>query len=293
MTKARDGEIEVALNLRETGILPLTHLPWGAHICLFYETDQDLVDATTSFMQAGLSRNEFGLWMLPDEISRDVAIDAMRAAIAGFDHFCGAGAIEVQNTRDEYRKPACFSFRKHIEIHVAKALSRGFAGLRGAGTALWIADNAWETYLQYEAQIAEALAGEPAMMLCTYKLSGARASDLADVAQFHQFSILLRKGRWELLQTPAFAARQSAGPLKQAAAAPPEGFAGHERLTPRERATLAQIVKGASNKEAARALGISPRTIEFHRANIMRKLNAGGLAELVAIVLGDGSARGG
>jgi PAS domain S-box-containing protein len=61
-----------------------------------------------------------------------------------------------------------------------------------------------------------------------------------------------------------------------------------ERLSPRERATLIQIVNGASNKEAARALGISPRTVEFHRANIMRKLDAGNLAELVAIVLGAG-----
>jgi DNA-binding CsgD family transcriptional regulator len=57
-------------------------------------------------------------------------------------------------------------------------------------------------------------------------------------------------------------------------------------LTPRERAALAQIVKGASNKEAARVLGISPRTVEFHRTNILRKLNARNVVELVGIVLG-------
>ena len=159
-------------------------LPWGARICLFYETDQDLVEATSSFMQAGLDRNEFGLWMLPDEISRDVAIGAMRTAIAGFDRFCAAGAIEVQESLEQYRASAPFSFKKHVEAHIAGA--RGFAGMRGAGTALWVADHEWDTYVQYEAQITEALAGEPAMMLCTYKLSGARASDLADVAQFHQ-----------------------------------------------------------------------------------------------------------
>jgi DNA-binding CsgD family transcriptional regulator len=49
---------------------------------------------------------------------------------------------------------------------------------------------------------------------------------------------------------------------------------------------LAEIVRGASNKEAARALGISPRTAEFHRINIMRKLNARNAVELVGIVLG-------
>jgi DNA-binding CsgD family transcriptional regulator len=49
-------------------------------------------------------------------------------------------------------------------------------------------------------------------------------------------------------------------------------FAGQELLTPRERMVLAQIVRGASSREAARSLDVSPRTIEFHRANIMLKL---------------------
>ena len=43
---------------------------------------------------------------------------------------------------------------------------------------------------------------------------------------------------------------------------------------------------GASNKEAGRTLGISPRTIEVHRARIMDKLGAKNAADLVRIVLG-------
>ncbi|MEX1083592.1 MAG: response regulator, partial [Xanthobacteraceae bacterium] len=46
-------------------------------------------------------------------------------------------------------------------------------------------------------------------------------------------------------------------------------FPGRELLTPREREVLGQIAGGASNKEAGRKLGISPRTIEVHRARIM------------------------
>ena len=51
---------------------------------------------------------------------------------------------------------------------------------------------------------------------------------------------------------------------------------------------LDQIVAGASNKEAGRHLGISPRTIEVHRARIMDKLGAKNAADLVRIVLGHG-----
>jgi FixJ family two-component response regulator len=50
---------------------------------------------------------------------------------------------------------------------------------------------------------------------------------------------------------------------------------------------LAQIVRGASSKEAARTLGVSPRTVEFHRANVMQKLGARNAADLVRRVLGE------
>jgi two-component system, LuxR family, response regulator FixJ len=67
-------------------------------------------------------------------------------------------------------------------------------------------------------------------------------------------------------------------------------FPGHELLTPREHEVLKQIAAGASNKEAGRQLGISPRTIEVHRARIMEKLGAKNAADLVRIVLSSGSA---
>jgi FixJ family two-component response regulator len=61
-------------------------------------------------------------------------------------------------------------------------------------------------------------------------------------------------------------------------------FPGREPLTPREQDVLTQIVAGASSKEAGRHLGISPRTIEVHRARIMEKLGAKNAADLVRIV---------
>jgi FixJ family two-component response regulator len=62
-------------------------------------------------------------------------------------------------------------------------------------------------------------------------------------------------------------------------------FPGREPLTRREREVLKQFTAGASNKEAGRTLGISPRTIEDHRANIMKKLGARNAADLVRIVM--------
>ncbi|WP_275246951.1 response regulator transcription factor [[Pseudomonas] carboxydohydrogena] len=62
-------------------------------------------------------------------------------------------------------------------------------------------------------------------------------------------------------------------------------FCGRHLLTSREREVLGQVASGASNKEAGRRLGISPRTIEVHRARIMTKLGAKNAADLMRIVL--------
>ena len=67
-------------------------------------------------------------------------------------------------------------------------------------------------------------------------------------------------------------------------------FPGREPLTSREQDVLDCIVKGESNKEAARRLGISPRTIEVHRSRIMEKLDAKNAADLIRIVMSEGRA---
>ncbi|HVV62152.1 MAG TPA: response regulator, partial [Pseudolabrys sp.] len=56
-------------------------------------------------------------------------------------------------------------------------------------------------------------------------------------------------------------------------------------LTRREMAVLEHLVSGASNKETGRRLGISHRTVEIHRANIMLKLRADSFADLIRIAL--------
>jgi two-component system, LuxR family, response regulator FixJ len=56
-------------------------------------------------------------------------------------------------------------------------------------------------------------------------------------------------------------------------------------LTPRERGVLYKLVQGRSNKVVAYELGISPRTVEIHRAHIMGKMEASSLSDLVRVVL--------
>ncbi len=56
-------------------------------------------------------------------------------------------------------------------------------------------------------------------------------------------------------------------------------------LTPREHEVMVLVVKGLSNKEAARQLNVSNRTVDVHRAKIMEKMDAEDLAELTVMAM--------
>jgi len=58
-----------------------------------------------------------------------------------------------------------------------------------------------------------------------------------------------------------------------------------ESLSPRERQVMEGLVAGLSNKMIAREYDISPRTIEVYRANVMTKMQAGSLSELVRLAM--------
>jgi FixJ family two-component response regulator len=56
-------------------------------------------------------------------------------------------------------------------------------------------------------------------------------------------------------------------------------------LTGREREVLDLVVEGKLTKEIARQLGINPKTVEVHRANVVRKMGADSVAELIQVVM--------
>ncbi|MGR3375861.1 response regulator transcription factor [Salipiger abyssi] len=55
------------------------------------------------------------------------------------------------------------------------------------------------------------------------------------------------------------------------------------QLTRRERQILKLVSRGLSSKEIAAELGVSPKTVEFHRSNLLRKFHVRSAAQLVSV----------
>ena len=83
-----------------------------------------------------------------------------------------------------------------------------------------------------------------------------------------------------LLDTLQSAVRQHVR-SRQRGLADREARERYGQLSPREREVLGLIVAGLTNKEIGRALGLSPRTVETHRAHLFGKLGAPTLAQLI------------
>ena len=73
-------------------------------------------------------------------------------------------------------------------------------------------------------------------------------------------------------------------------AAHADASSAHSALTPRESQVLSLVAEGLSSKEIARTLGLSVKTVDTHRSNLMRKLDLHSVAAVVHFGLGRGEA---
>ena len=111
----------------------------------------------------------------------------------------------------------------------------------------------------------------------------------------------MKKGALDFIQKP-FDEEELVGLVERMLDHARESFAGYQqaasrdallsKLTSREAQVLERIVAGRLNKQIADDLGISIKTVEAHRANIMEKLNANTVADLLKIALGQNAPKG-
>jgi DNA-binding CsgD family transcriptional regulator len=289
--KVKSHDLAGRLPLRKTGIRVASEMPWGAHLCLFYETKEDFLEVNAAYIKAGLEGNEVCVWAISAPVTDEEARDVLRREIPDFHDRAASGQLQLLPGYEWYLKGDEFDSKRitsgwHRKLQ--SAIEKGFDGLRISGNAFWLQSNRWKEFCEYEHELNESVQDRPMLVLCTYLLGASSAVDLLDVARAHQFTVARRRGLWEFLETPELKqAKREIKNLDEALLVLSRPFAGHKLLTARERVVLAQIVRGASNKEAARWLNLSARTVEFHRTNIMQKLGAKNAADLVRMVVGN------
>ena len=81
--------------LRRTGVNVLGDMPWGSHICMFYQSNEDLLDTVVPYFKAGLESNEFCLWAPSEPVTVEDARRVLSRSIPAFDRHLAAGKMEI------------------------------------------------------------------------------------------------------------------------------------------------------------------------------------------------------
>jgi PAS domain S-box-containing protein len=190
--------------LVKTGIEIIGDVPWGTHFCQFYQAKQDLLDILVPYFEAGLENNEFCMWVTAEPLNEEEARAEMAKAMPDFAEYLARGQIEILPHDKWYLKDDVFDGQRVLNGWVDKlnhALARGYAGLRLTGNTFWLERNGWEDFTEYEAEVNNVIGQYKMLALCTYSLDKCGACEIIDVVHNHQFALLKKQGRWEIIES--------------------------------------------------------------------------------------------
>jgi PAS domain S-box-containing protein len=191
-------------DLRKTGLDVVGDIAWGTHCCLFYETKADLLDTLVSYCAAGLENREFCMWVVAAPLTEEDAVGALRQAVPDIDRYLADGSIEIVAARDWYLQDGTFNLERVIRgwnEKLARALDRGYSGVRVTGDTVWLERTDWKDFCDYEESVNVAFANQRLAALCTYPLDACGAGEVLDVVRTHQFAIAKRRGEWDVIET--------------------------------------------------------------------------------------------
>jgi len=272
--------------LRDTGLKAVGEVPWGTHFSIFYETKKDLLEIVVPFFKAGLQANEFCLWIVANSelLTINEAKAVLHEAVPDLDRLLKNGNIEIVPYSEWFLTGRAVNIRKAIarfRQKVSEAANRGFSGTRLTGSPAWMRDNLRaRSFRQFEQKFDGQLTREQMIAACTFPLKLSGAEDILDAARTHQFAVTVRKGAWKRveiadIESAKREARQTTSPEL-------------EQLTFRQREILQLVAKGQNTKQIADLLGISGKTVEAHRLQLMRRLKIDNVPGLVRFAIRTG-----
>ena len=192
--------------LRNTGIGPIGDAPWGTHFCHFYETQADLLDLLVPYFATGLLNNEFCMWVTSEPLGVADAERALRKELPNLDDYVREEQIEILDYSDWYTKGGSFDADRVLDGWVERersAVAQGFDGLRLTGNTFWLEESDWKSFADYEAKVNSVIGQYRMIAFCSYALDKCGPHEFMDVVHNHQFALVKREGRWEVLASPA------------------------------------------------------------------------------------------
>jgi two-component sensor histidine kinase len=194
--KSIEDNTTVFRSLRKTGIEFIKDIPWGTHICGFYQSKKDLLSMLIPYFKAGLEDNEYCLWITCEPIDCFEAMMALKDAMPNFKRYIKKSQIEILSHEDWYLKYGDFDGDKTLGNWTNKlneAMFKGFDGIRISGNTEWLKKRYWKTFIEYEGILNKVIGQLKMIVLCTYNIESCQLIEIVDLVSNHQFSFIHSK----------------------------------------------------------------------------------------------------
>lgn len=178
----------------------LLDLPWGSHVCQFYETKQDQLDMLVPYFKQGLERNEACAWLVGD-LTVDEARNALAAAVPDLADRMAKGQMQIVHYAEFYTDPngtvkAPEQLSYQFAALGAAAKADGFEGLRASGSVAWVNDAAsMSRFMAYETRVNVAIQDAKIMAVCTYPAGSASLCACRELIHNHG-NFFVKRGEW-------------------------------------------------------------------------------------------------
>jgi len=190
--------------LRKMGLDIIGNISWGTHLCVFYQSKEDLIDILVPYFKAGLENNEFCMWVCWDPLRAKEARTALSKKLRNLDDYILKGQIEIMDysKRDTAQGDSGFANMKQFWVEKEKqAFEGGFEGLRLCGNSYWLEKKEWNNFKKYEEEVDNIIRNHKMIALCLYSLDKCDASEIIDVVNNHKSAIIKREGKWEIIES--------------------------------------------------------------------------------------------
>lgn len=186
--------------LTQGGIPGIGHIPFGVHLCHFYESRQDLIDILLPYLSFGLRNRERCIWVTAPPVSTEVARTELTKWMRDSDDFVAAGGLWIVDSEAWFARPRGGDEREGWRRAEQSALAQGYAGLRIAGT-VGCAEH-WTSRIEREAAASAALADRRIVALCGYDATRLGLSEVREVMRKHDYTLRRSHGSWCVVEPP-------------------------------------------------------------------------------------------
>lgn len=183
---------------REFGVDFISDVPWGTHICAFYQERQDYLDTVLPYLKTGLERNEFCIWIIPMWLTIDDAVKCLQDSVPLFEQY--RQQIKIFTINEWYLQYDTFKPGVLVEAWTKlyhENMKNGWDGARACGSPYWRGHRSWDLVAAYEEIVEQKVGPLKLLVLCLYDIADLDIHQILDLTGSHELAFFKCRNSWK------------------------------------------------------------------------------------------------